>query len=57
MMKKQQIDWRVLSIGIISIAALEAYALSQGVNGVALTAVIAVIAGVIGWTVPQLKLR
>ena len=55
-MKKDKIDWKVLSVGIVCITVLEIYALSQGINGIVLTAVIAVIAGVLGITIPTPKL-
>ena len=48
-------DKSVLITGIIVIGLVEMFALSQGINGVLLTGVIAVIAGLCGWTAPQLK--
>ena len=42
---------------IIVVGALEAYALSLGINGVLLTGVIAVVAGLAGWLVPAPKLK
>ncbi|GAJ16372.1 unnamed protein product [marine sediment metagenome] len=42
-------------VAIIAIAGLEFYALSQGVNGVALAGVIAVIAGLAGYGVKAIS--
>jgi len=54
-MKKQTktIDWRIVCVGLICITALEIYALSQGINGTLLKIVIAILAGVIGVTIPN----
>ena len=41
---------------VIGIVILEAYALSMGINGILLTTVIAVLAGLGGLVLPQLKL-
>ena len=57
MTTKKKVDWRVLCIGLACLTALEIYALSKGVNGVMLGAVIAIIAGVVGWTSPQLNTK
>jgi len=57
MTTKKKVDWRVLCIGLICLTGLEIYALSRGVNGVMLGAVIAIIAGVVGWNAPQLNTR
>ena len=43
-----------MAIGAITI--LEVYALSQGINGVLLTGVIAIVAGLAGWMAPQPKI-
>jgi uncharacterized membrane protein len=50
---KQQTDWRIVSIGLVCIAALEAYALSLGFNGTLLKTVLVVIALAIGVTIPN----
>ncbi len=56
--KKPKVDWRVLCIGLLCITGLEIYALSQGINGVLFTAVIGIIAGVLGYTLPgQIKTK
>ena len=52
-MKKQKIDWKVVSTGLICITALEIYALSQGINGLALTVVVGIIAATIGVVIPN----
>lgn len=53
---KQKIDWKIVCMGLICITVLEIYAISKGINGILLTGVIAIIAGVTGFTQPQLKL-
>ena len=57
MMKQKKIPASVLITGIIVIGILEAIALFKGVNGILLTAVIGVIAGILGWSAPQLKTK
>lgn len=47
----------VIQTAIIGITILEGIALTQGINGFLLTAAIATIAGLAGWTMPQLKLK
>jgi len=44
-------------IGILVIGALEAYAISQGMNGVVLAGTIAVIAGICGYSIPHPKTK
>lgn len=56
-MKKQPIDWRVLSTAIIAIAGLTGFALWLGYNGILLTTAIAIVAGIAGWTLPQAKIK
>lgn len=53
MMAKQKTDWKIICFGLACITGLEIYALSQGINGVILTGVIAIIAGAIGYAVPS----
>lgn len=50
--KKQKANSVVIT-AIICLTLLEAYALSQGIDGVIFTTVVAVIAGVAGWTLPS----
>ena len=52
-MKDQTI---IVLCAMLMLAGLEAIALSQEINGVLFSAVVAVIAGLAGWTMPQLKL-
>jgi len=54
---KQKIDWRIVCMGLICLTGLEIYALSQGINGTILTIVVGIIAGVIGFTLPQPKIK
>ena len=54
---KQKIDWRVICVALVCLTAIEIYALSQGINGTILSLVIAVVAGIAGWTAPQLKTK
>jgi len=55
--KKGKVDWRIVCTGLVCLVGLEIYALSQGINGTMLSAVIAIIAGTIGWTAPQLNTK
>ena len=54
-MTKQEINWRMVAVGLVCITALEMVALYKGINGILLTTVIAIIAGAIGVTLPQFK--
>ena len=56
-MMKTKIDWRIVVTAIIGIVALELGAMYQGINGIFLTLSIAAIAGLAGWTMPQLKFK
>ncbi len=56
-MTKKKIDWRIMCTGLVCITGLNIYTLSQGINGTVLTITIGTIAGVIGWSVPQLKTK
>ena len=46
----------IICVAIGAIAALEVVALLKGIDGILLTGAIAVIAGLAGWTAPQLKI-
>jgi hypothetical protein len=46
------IDWRVLITGIVCLTTIEVVALCNGINGTLLTAVVGIIALVIGITIP-----
>ena len=52
-MTKETINWKLVAVGLICITALEIYALSQGVNGLILTAVVGIIAAAIGVAIPN----
>ena len=58
--KKQIMDKKnttvIVCMAIGAITILEVYALSQGINGVLLTGVIAIVAGLAGWMAPQPKI-
>ena len=49
---KKKVDWRIACTALICIAGLEVYALSKGINGVLLTAVIGIMAGIAGLMIP-----
>ena len=48
---KKKIDWRIVCTGILALTILEIYALSQGINGVLLSTIIAIIGLAIGITI------
>ena len=48
-----KVDWRIVCVSLACITVLELYALSQGVNGLILTTVIAIIAGIAGYITPS----
>ncbi len=54
---KNEIDWKIIVTALVCITALEIYALSQGFNGTILKTVLVVLAGIAGWSLPQLKIR
>ena len=57
MAKKQtngkQLDWRVVTAGIVGLTIIECVALLNGINGTLLTLVIGIIALAIGIAIPQ----
>ncbi len=57
MSDKKPLDWKIVITAIICISGIEVYALSQGLNGVLLTGSVAIIAGLAGLSLPQLKLK
>lgn len=57
MMTKKKADWRIVITAIVALMILEIYALSQGINGTMLSAVLVVIAGLAGWSLPQLETK
>ena len=52
-MAKEKIDWRIAIAGIMSITILEAIALFKGINGILLSGVLMLIAGIIGVVIPS----
>ncbi len=48
-------DWRVVIVVAVCITLIEIVALLKGVNGIVLTSVIAVLAGLGGWHLPRAK--
>ncbi|MCP6720500.1 MAG: hypothetical protein KJI72_04255 [Patescibacteria group bacterium] len=56
-MTQNKIDKSVVMTGILSITAMEMFALYQGVNGLLLTTVIGIVALAIGVQLPQIKLK
>lgn len=57
MKKKSSVNWRIVVTAIIVIGGLEAIALQKGFDGTILTLAIGAIAGLAGWTLPQLKVN
>ena len=51
--KIKKINWKVGCTGLICLTAMEIYALSQGIDGVILSTVIAIIALAIGVSIPN----
>lgn len=56
-MKKEKVDWKIVVTALFCMTVLEIYALSMGINGVLLTTVLALMAGIAGWSAPQLKMK
>ena len=56
-MKKQNVDKSVLLAAIYGLVLLEAVALYVGVDGKFFMPVVAIIAGLAGWSMPQLKFK
>lgn len=55
--KKKQVTDRVIVVSAIAaLVIIECVALSNGINGTLLLAITALIAGLAGWSSPQLKL-
>jgi len=53
--KKEKLDWRIPIAAIIGLVIMECVALSNGINGTVFSVVIAAVAGLGGWALPQLK--
>lgn len=56
-MNKPKISKEVLITGLICLTVLEGWALYNGINGALFSLVIAAIAGICGWSAPQLKTK
>ena len=55
---KTKIDWRIIASGIFGLTIIEVVALFNGINGVLLSTIIAIISLAIGITIPiQLKIK
>ena len=52
-----KVDKSIVITGMLCITALEIYALSQGINGILLTSVIALLAATIGVHIPTPKFK
>ena len=50
-------NYKVLIAAIAGITIMECVALYKGYNGYLLTTVLALVAGLAGWTMPQLKAK
>ena len=53
---KESKDWRIVVVAILTLVGLEIAAMFNGINGKVFSIVIAAIAGLAGWSMPQLKL-
>ena len=56
-MKQIKTDYRVLMTAIVGLVALEIAAIYNGINGTMFSVIVAAIAGLAGWSLPQLKLK
>ena len=52
-----KIDWRIVIGAIVGLTAIEICALLKGVDGTLMTIIVAVIAGLAGWTLPAPKIQ
>jgi len=52
-MKINQIDWRVICIGMMCMTVAEIFALSKGINGTIFTIYALIIGGAIGVVIPN----
>lgn len=50
--KKQKIDWRLGAIAIVCLTILEIFAMSYGINGTMRSIIFALIALIVGVTIP-----
>jgi len=56
-MAKKKIKWQIVITAMICITLLEIVALMKGIDGVLLSAVLVVLAGLAGLSLPQMKLK
>ena len=54
-MIKKKVDWKIVVAGLVCLTVIELFALSKGINGTILSMYIAIVAGAIGYTLPQPK--
>ena len=54
---KKQIDRNIIMTAILAIVIIEGMAMYHGIDGYLLSIIIAIIAGLAGWTMPQLQLK
>ncbi len=50
---KRKIDWKIVCMGILCLSIVEIYAMTLGLNGTLRAAYFAIVAGVIGLTIPS----
>ena len=55
--KKEKIDFRIVITAIVSLTLIECVALMNGINGKLMSFMIAIIAGLAGWSLPQIKIK
>ena len=51
--EEKKVDWRIICTGLVCIAGLEAFAITQGFNGTILKIVLVTLALAIGVTLPS----
>lgn len=56
-MMKQKVDKSIVLVAIAALAGLEIAAMATGVDGKFFLPVVAAIAGLAGWSMPQLKFK
>ena len=50
---KKKIDWRIIITGMLCLTIIEIFAQFNGIDGVLLTTVVGIIAGLIGFIIPS----
>lgn len=56
-LNKKPIDWRIVCTAILSLVGLEVAAMYHGINGKFFATIIAMIAGLAGLSLPQIKFK